>query len=194
MNGSANVVDSAPTSTRTDKPLVVVVGGSFAGLTSAYTLKRELGDRVDVTVVARQKDFVFIPSLIWVAPGKRTGKQVSFELEPRLAMKDISFMEAIVETIDPVARRVTTDHGSLNYDYLVLATGPKLEWTAIEGLGPKDGYTHSVCSLPDAVEANEAWEKFLKDPGPVVVGAAQGASCFGAAVPRPLRPRRSWHG
>ena len=181
MNGSANAVDPVATPNRKDKPLVVVVGGSFAGLTSAYTLKRELGDGVDVTVVARQKDFVFIPSLIWVAPGKRTGKQVSFDLEPPLAMKDISFLEAIVESIDPAAKRVTTDRGSLDYDYLVLATGPKLEWSAVAGLGPKDGYTHSVCSLPDAEEANVAWQKFLKDPGPVVVGASQGASCFGAA-------------
>lgn len=181
MNDSATVVQSGETGVRAGKPHVVIVGGSFAGLTSAYSLKRELGGDVDVTVVARQKEFVFIPSLIWVAPGKRTGRQVAFDLQPHLAAKGISFLEARVDSIDPVAKTITTDRGDLAYDYLVLATGPKLEWSAIAGLGPKDGYTHSVCSLPDAVEANEAWQRFLKDPGPVVVGASQGASCFGAA-------------
>ncbi len=181
MSGSANTLQAGVTTTRTKSPHVVVVGGSFAGLTSAYTLKRELGGDVDVTVVARQKEFVFIPSLIWVAPGKRTGRQVAFDLAPRLAAKGIEFLEARADSIDPIAKTVTTDAGVLSYDYLVLATGPKLEWSAITGLGPKDGFTHSVCSLPDAEEANEAWQRFLQDPGPVVVGAAQGASCFGAA-------------
>jgi sulfide:quinone oxidoreductase len=159
---------------------VLIVGGSFAGLTAAYALKRSLRSGVDVTVIARQRDFVFIPSLIWVAPGKRTAEQVAFELKPRLEAKGVHFVEARLDAIDAANKSVTTDQGTMDYDYLVLATGPKLEWDAIPGLGPKHGYTHSVCSLPEAIEANVAWEEFLKDPGPVVVGAAQGASCFGA--------------
>ncbi len=163
------------------KPRVVVVGGSFAGLTAAYGLKRSLGDDVDVTVVARQKQFVFIPSLIWVVPGKRTGEQIAFDLQPRLSAKGIHFVEARVDAIDPVAKTLRTEQGSLEYDYLVLATGPKLEWDAIPGLGPEGGNTYSVCSLPHAIAAGDAFREFLKDPGPVVVGATQGASCFGAA-------------
>ena len=45
-------------------PRVVIVGGSFAGLTAAYELKRRLGSRVRVTVVDKGDRFVFIPSLI----------------------------------------------------------------------------------------------------------------------------------
>ena len=53
--------------------------------------------------------------------------------------------------------------------------------TRSRGWGPNGGYTQSVCSVDHAVVANEAWENFCKNPGPIVVGAVQGASCFGPA-------------
>lgn len=163
------------------KPKTLVLGGSFAGLNAAYALKRSLKDRVDVTVVSRYPEFVFIPSLIWVVTGRRTGSQISFDLRKPLADKDIAFVEATAESIDPVAQKVLTDRGPMDYDYLVIATGPKLEWSAIPGLGPDGGYTQSVCSLPHAVAAGAAFKEYLKNPGPIVIGATQGASCFGAA-------------
>jgi len=176
-----NVSVSSPASKPNRVPKVVVVGGSFAGLTAAYALKRSLGSNVDITVLARQKQFVFIPSLIWIVPGKRSASQVAFDLKPRLEAKGIRCLEARADLIDPKAKTVATDQGTLDYDFLVLATGPKLEWDAIPGLGPQGGYTHSVCSLPEALEARDAFQEFLKNPGPVVIGAMQGASCFGAA-------------
>ena len=66
------------------------------------------------------------------------------------------------------------------YDYLVLATGPKLAFDEVEGMGPKAN-TVSVCTIDHAEEAYEKYLKLLEDPGPVVIGAAQGASCFGPA-------------
>jgi NADH dehydrogenase FAD-containing subunit len=43
---------------------VIVIGGSFAGLTAAFEIKRLLKDKVDVTLIASQEQFVFIPSFI----------------------------------------------------------------------------------------------------------------------------------
>jgi len=159
---------------------IVVLGGSFAGLTAAFELKRDLRDRADVTVVSRDPRFVFIPSLIWVVPGWRKPGQISFELEPTLRHRDIGFMHAVAEKIEPAAHKVLTDHGEIDYDYLVIATGPKYDWSVVPGLGPADGTTWSVCNLPHAMEAAKAWLDFLQDPGPVVIGATQMASCFGA--------------
>jgi sulfide:quinone oxidoreductase len=68
----------------------------------------------------------------------------------------------------------------LDYDYLVIATGPKLAFDEVEGLGPK-GHTVSVCTVDHAEEAYNQWQEFAKEPGPIVVGAVQGASCFGPA-------------
>jgi hypothetical protein len=52
---------------------------------------------------------------------------------------------------------------------------------AIPGLGPDDGFTQSVCNLEHADAARDAWQRLLENPGPIVVGTAQGDSCFGAS-------------
>ena len=72
------------------------------------------------------------------------------------------------------------DGRALPYDYLVIATGPKLAFDEIEGFGPQAN-TRSICHTDDAAAAATSWEAFCKDPGPMVVGAVQGASCFGPA-------------
>ncbi len=162
------------------KPTIIILGGSFAGLTAAFSLKRTLKDKADVTVIARQEQFVFIPSLIWVAVGWRTPEQITFNLKPTLESKGIRFVHARADKIEPEQGRVITDRGDFHYDYLVIATGPQFDWEAVPGMGPHGGYTQSICSLPHALDAAKAWREFLKDPGPVVLGATQYASCFGA--------------
>ncbi len=69
---------------------------------------------------------------------------------------------------------------TLDYDYLVIATGPALAFHEVEGLGP-EGFTQSVCTIAHAEKAWDAWQEFVQNPGPIVVGAVQGASCFGPA-------------
>lgn len=162
------------------KPNIVIVGGSFAGLTAAFNLKRILKDRANVTVIARQEQFVFIPSLIWVVLGWRRPEQITFDLKSALEPKDISFIHARADKIEPGRNSIITDKGEFSYDYLVIATGPQFDWEAVPGMGPHGGYTQSICSLPHALDAAKAWREFLKDPGPVVLGATQYASCFGA--------------
>ena len=66
------------------------------------------------------------------------------------------------------------------YDYLVIATGPDLAFDEIEGFGP-EGHTQSICHVDHALKAREAFERLMANPGPVVIGAAQGASCYGPA-------------
>ena len=66
------------------------------------------------------------------------------------------------------------------YKRQVITTGPRLAFDEVPGLGP-DAHTHSVCTTSHALEAWDAYQEFLKDPGPIVVGAAAGASCFGPA-------------
>jgi len=68
----------------------------------------------------------------------------------------------------------------VDYDYLVIATGPTLAFDEVDGLGPR-GYTHLVCTIDHAEKTYAAWQEFLQDPGHIVVGAVQMASCFGPA-------------
>jgi sulfide:quinone oxidoreductase len=74
-----------------------------------------------------------------------------------------------------------TDGRIVDYDFLIIATGPKLAFDEVPALGP-NGHTQSICQVEHAVEAGRAWDGFVKNPGPIVVGAVQGASCYGPRV------------
>ncbi len=160
---------------------VIVIGGSFAGLTAAIELKNLLPD-CEVTVIDRKEKFLFMPSLIWLAFGLRQEKDITFALRPVLESKKVIFKHAEVINIDLNNRVIAcTDGSSEPYDFLVIATGPQLNYEAVPGLGPEKGYSQSVFSFEHATRASVAFNKFLDKPGPVVIGAVQGASCFGAA-------------
>ena len=161
---------------------VVVLGSSFAGLTAALEIRKHLDDRHEVVVLDPRDHFTFIPSLIWLPFGSRTPDDVTFPLAPLYERKGIRFVNDAAATIELSDQRVTTSGGEvIDYDRLMVATGPRLAFEKIAGLGPEDGYTQSVCNLDHALLAGEAWERFLENPGPVVVGTAQGGSCFGAS-------------
>lgn len=160
---------------------ILVVGSNFAGFQAALDLKKQLGSAHEITVISKSDKFLFMPSLIWLPFGLRNREDITFPLKPIYEKKGIRFVHADVTKIDPKARKVTHSGGSASYDYLVLATGPVNNFAAVPGLGPYEGHTQSLFGLEDAERARDAFEKFLKAPGPVVIGAVQGASCFGAA-------------
>lgn len=161
---------------------IVVLGGNFAGMTAAIELKNKLKDAAQVTVISRNDRFLFMPSLIWVPFGLRTAEDITFELPPVFEKKGVAFRQDEVVEIDLPNRKVKTRGAHEEpYDYLVIATGPELAYDEVPGLGPRNGHTQSIFSLDDALKAGEAWQAFLKSPGPVVIGGVQGASCFGAA-------------
>jgi len=160
---------------------VVIIGASTGGLPAAYEMREALGREHRVTVVSNVDHFHFVPSNPWVGVGWRRRSQVSFPLAGPLARKGIDFIPVAVRQIDPGANRLTlADDRTVDYDHLVIATGPRLAFEEVEGLGP-DGHTHSVCTLDHAEATHEAFEAFCKDPGPIVIGAVQMASCFGPA-------------
>ncbi len=160
---------------------IVIVGGSFGGLTAGFELRRLLGRKCEITIIARDRRFVFIPSLPWVVMGATTLDRISFDLEPSLSAKGIRFVEAVAQRFDPAAQVVVTDHGDFFYDYLIIATGHRSANEAVPGLGPFEGCSHSLMSPPEAIEARDGWQRFLEKPGPVVIGCAPGASCLGPA-------------
>lgn len=163
-----------------DRKRIVVVGTSFAGYTGALELHELLGDNHDITVVANTHDFVFIPSLIWYPFGLRDKQDIAFDVRPIYAEQHINFIEASVTGFDLDQRLVLTSGQPVPYDYLLIATGPKVDFASVPGLGP-DQNSWSICNLAHAEETRCAWERFLADPGPIVIGASQGAACFGAA-------------
>ncbi len=161
---------------------VVIVGGGIGGVAMAYDMKELAGKSHQVTLVSDSDTFHFVPSNPWVAVKWREPEDIQIKLEPHLSKKDIEFIpSALKELIPDENRMVLADGQEVNYDYLVIATGPRLAFDEITGLGPDGGFTHSVCHVDHAREAAKAWEKFIEAPGPIVIGAAQLASCFGPA-------------
>lgn len=158
---------------------IIVLGGSFGGLTAAFELKRMLGKKAEVTVVCDDDKFVFVPSLPWLAMGWRRAQDITLPLKPILERRRISFIHEKAKGVDADGFKVATETKEIPYDYLVIATGPYLAFEEVPGLGPEKGYTDCIFTLDQARKANEAWDRFLENPGAVVVGSVQGVSCFG---------------
>ncbi|MCH9645202.1 MAG: FAD-dependent oxidoreductase [Proteobacteria bacterium] len=160
---------------------IVVIGASTGGLPFAYDIKKTLGSDHTVTVISNNPNFNFIPSNPWLAVGWRNEEDISFELKPHLQRKDINLIIGEATEIKPNNNQVMVGDQTVDYDYLVLATGPKLAFDEVEGLGP-DGHSTSICTTAHAKVASNDWETFCNNGGgPIVVGAVQGASCFGPA-------------
>ena len=160
---------------------VVIMGAGIGGLPAAFEMKEALRKEDRVTVVSNSKTFHFVPSNPWVAVNWRKREDIELDLATILGRKNIAFSPAGVKRVHPDKNQLELGDGStMDYDYLVIATGPKLAFEEVEGLGP-DGHTHSICHVDHAVEAERAWNEFVKDPGHIVIGAVQMASCYGPA-------------
>ncbi len=164
-----------------ERPLIAILGAGLGGTIAAYEIAHAVGSRARVEVIADGPMFSFVPSNPWVAVHWRKPATIQVDLAPILARKNIGFTAVGAKCIHPAENRIALNDGkSTTYDYLVIATGPDLAFEEIPGLGPT-GHTVSICRLDHAVAAAAEFDKFVQNPGPIIVGAAPGASCFGPA-------------
>ena len=180
---------------------IVIIGGSFGGLNAAYALRRALGEQAQITVISRDKEFVFMPSLPWVIMGWREPGQLQVALENVLPRRGIRFVHAEVRELDALGCEVATENERFQYDILIVASGAELDYAAVPGLGPDGGHTHSTFTVDEATRARDALARVLAaQHGRIVIGAAPGASCIGPAyeiammIDTVLRRARKRHG
>ncbi|MGR9115091.1 MAG: NAD(P)/FAD-dependent oxidoreductase [Gammaproteobacteria bacterium] len=160
---------------------IVVLGAGIGGVPMAFEMKETVKKNHEVIVISDSPTFHFVPSNPWVPPKWRKPEDLKIELAPVMKKKGIEFIQKAAVKLDPVNNQVHLEDGStVAYDYLIIATGPRLAFDEVEGLGP-EGYTTSVCHVDHAAMAAKDWDKFMENPGPIIVGAVQGASCFGPA-------------
>lgn len=160
---------------------IVVMGAGLGGTIMAYEMKDQMRDEDTITVVSKDPKYHFVPSNPWVAVNWRSRDDVEIDLAPIFERRGINFHPSAVKKLDPDKNKLALEDGTdLSYDYLIIATGPELAFDEIEGLGPQAN-TQSICHVDHAEKASKAFEEFCKDPGPIIVGAVQGASCFGPA-------------
>ncbi len=180
---------------------VVVMGAGISGHTAALHLRRLLDKTHEVIVVSPNSQWNWIPSNIWVGVGRMKAKQVTFPLKPVYDKHGIDFRQAKAVALHPEGDDNTrkgfidvvftdpTRAGEtqcIEYDYLVNATGPKLNFGATPGLGP-DGHTVSVCTSGHAEQAATALAEVIRKlksgtPQRLVIGVGHGTcTCEGAA-------------
>lgn len=180
---------------------VVVLGAGISGHTAALILRRKLSKDHEVVVVTPNSKWNWIPSNIWVGTGLMSPDDVTFELAPVYKRLGITYIQAKATEIWPegsqaeshphvIAEMTSGDSAGqkqfIPYDYLINATGPKLNFDATPGLGP-DGHTYSVCTYGHAHETAKALKGLIAEmkagaQKTFVVGTGHGTcTCEGAA-------------
>ena len=141
---------------------IVIVGAGFAGHFGAMTLanelkKKRLSQQHEITVISRLPKFNYIPSLIWVGIGRLDVSKMQFDLDKVYKKLGINFCVGRVFEVHPEDQYVLVEvegqeNKKFEYDYLMMATGPLLNFAATPGLGPDNGgFTNSVCNPPHAL-------------------------------------------
>ncbi|WP_461828886.1 NAD(P)/FAD-dependent oxidoreductase [Aquifex sp.] len=156
---------------------VVIIGGGVGGLATAYNLRNLMPD-LKITLISDRPYFGFTPAFPHLAMGWRNVEDISVPLAPLLPKFNIEFINERAESVDPDTNQVTLQSGrKIEYDYLVFATGPKL----IFGAEGQEENSSSICTVDHALETQKKLQKLYENPGPVVIGAIPGVSCFGPA-------------
>ena len=184
---------------------LIVLGGGVSGHTAATFAAKWLGSAHEVVVVTPNSKWNWIPSNIWVGVGQMTPEDVTFDLAPVYKKAGITYKQAKAVSIHPNGKEgsdkefVTIEFTNpenagqteeLEYDYLINATGPKLNFGATPGLGEGSNlgeHTVSVCTADHAHHASHELEKCIKkmkegQRQKFLIGTGHGmCTCQGAA-------------
>ena len=133
------------------KTRVVVLGAGFGGLELATVLSEALGDEVDVTLIDKSDAFVFGYSKLDVMFGRTTLDAVRLPYR-EIAKPGVRFLQETITAIDPEARRVTTDAGVHEADFLVVALGADYDFDATPGLAEGGNEFYSVAGAERLAE------------------------------------------
>ncbi len=132
---------------------IVILGAGTGGMPAAYETKEAVGQGHEVTLVNASENFQFVPSNPWVAVGWRKREETTFPIRPYVEKKGIHFIAQPVPRIDAEGSRLELANGdTVDYDFLVITTGPKLAFEEVEGAGP-EGHTQSACTIDHAERA-----------------------------------------
>lgn len=180
---------------------LLILGAGIAGQTAALHAKHKLGSNHEVIVVSPNSNWNWIPSNIWVGVGYMKPEQVTFPLNPVYKKKEITFHQAKAVSIHPqgdetnknpyVIIEYTSEsqkgmREKIHYDYLINATGPKLDFDATPGLGPERN-SLSVCTYSHAAETSKILQENIErmkkgEKRTFVIGTGHGmCTCQGAA-------------
>ncbi len=143
---------------------VVILGAGFGGLELSTLLSESLGETAEVVLIDKGDSFVFGFSKLDVMFGRQLPDEVS-HLYRHFVKPGVRFIQTVVRSIDPGAKRVVTDQGSFDADVLVVALGADLDPSATPGLleGGNEFY-----SVPGAFALRDIISRFER--GGAIIG------------------------
>lgn len=180
---------------------LLILGAGIAGQTAALHAKNKLGNKHEIVVVSPNSHWNWIPSNIWVGVGYMKPEQVIFPLKPVYDKKEIIFYQARAISIHPEGDNTTNKpyvlieytsedkkgvRDKIHYDFLINATGPKLNFEATKGLGPEKN-SLSVCTHLHASQTAAVLKDIIErmkkgEHKTFLIGVGHGlATCQGAA-------------
>jgi len=173
---------------------VAIIGAGFAGHTAALYLGDALGRDHEVTMINMSDRFLYVPSLVWVGVGHMGPDKTRFPLGPVYEKMHVRFVYGKATEVHPDENYVIAEQKNgqgqtrVDYDYLIVATGPKLNFEATLGLGPEHGNTYSICTMAHAIQSRDVYLESVErmkrgENQKIVIGTGHpGATCQGAAL------------
>jgi sulfide:quinone oxidoreductase len=153
---------------------ILILGGGFAGVVAAESLAKRLSDEHQITLISRQRDFIFYPSLVKLAFGQVEVSDITYDLREAMLDRRIKFLEAEVAYPDPDNSCVVVPHGEVQgkvpYDYLLFALGRRLATEEVRGFYE---HGHHLLTVNAALKFREALKHF--QAGHAVLGYCQDA-------------------
>lgn len=134
---------------------IVILGSGFAAVAAVRELRRRRVDAA-ITVVSPQCELIYLPSLIWLPSGKRRGEDLRIPLQRFYERHNVHWFKGSVKQLKDDGRRVITDQGEIENDFLVIATGgrylrklPGIEHALIpcEGIAPAEAIRDRLAAL-----------------------------------------------
>ena len=132
---------------------VLVLGAGFGGLELTTILSDTLGESIDVVLIDKGDAFVFGFSKLEVMFGRQAATEVR-HLYRGFVKPGVRFLQTTIRSIDPASRKIVTDVGEFEADFLVVALGADLDPAATPGLveGGNEFYTvPRACALRDVI-------------------------------------------
>lgn len=146
---------------RTTAPRILVLGGGFGGLESAFYMRMKMPE-ARITLISDQDYFLFKPNTIYIPFGLDPNK-LKFQLAPAARRKDVSFFRARVHEVDPISKHVQLDasgqKSTLGYDYLVVATGASMRPAEVPGLSE---FAHTIWTPDEMLRLRASLRKLVK--------------------------------
>src|SRR5829696_1686813 len=159
---------------------IVILGGGFAAVSAAETLASAVGEEHAIILISKNSDLTFFPAIVPMVFGDFAPEDMRFDLRPKLAERNIHFIQGEVRAINTHARTVNVGRAGvdavINFDYLIIAMGRRLAMVEVPGLFE---HAHDLLSIPGALKFKEAIAAF--ESGSIVLGV-----CPNAALPVPV--------